>query len=150
MELTDEQYQALQDQLAAAEARLAEVGKRERAQEAKDYVASIGELGLSEYPGFLAKVEQIMLADDGDAALLLSEDGKDSVLTATEIVKDLISSLPKGDDGKILLSGQHIQVDDDRRPPLDNGDELTQEQKTANAKAYLGLDDKKRPRNVRA
>lgn len=136
----------LQAELDAANAKLAIAAKRDREQDAKDYIADIGKLGLSSYPGFLAKVEQILLADDGDAALLLSEDGADKVLTATEIVKDLIDSFPKDDKGAIQLAAQHVQVLDDVKPPKDTGDELSQEEKTKAAIDFLGLNDPKRAR----
>lgn len=155
MEPTVEELQAQLDeakaQLEAADEKLALQDAKDRAQNAKDYVTELSELGLDAYPGFLAKVEQIMLADDGEAALLLSEDGVDKTITATEIVKDLIESLPKGDDGKILLSQQHIQIDNDVKPPLNaDGENLTQEEKTARAREFLDLDNPKRPKSVRA
>lgn len=145
--LTVEELQTQLDEanarIALAEEREAETAKKEREQEAKDYIAEVSKIGLSAYPGFLAEVEKVLLADDGDAALLLSEDGVDTVITATQIVKNLINALPKNDDGLILLAQQAVKLDDDKRPPLSTDDERTQEERTAAAIAFLGLDKNK-------
>lgn len=146
VDLSEENAQ-LKQQLEEANARLAAAAKAERATEAKEYVKSLAdEFGLSEAPGFLAAVEKILLADDGDAALMLSDDKGNSVAaTATDIVKSLVEALPKKD-GKILLSQQAVKVAGDKKPPVDDEQDYSVEgakERAAEMIKWLGLDDPK-------
>lgn len=134
----------LKEQLEAAQAQLALAAKTERENEAKGYVKSLAdEMGLSEAPGFLAAVEKILLADDGDAALLLSDDeGNQVVATATDIVKSLVEALPKKD-GKILLSQQIVKIEGDVKPQNNSDEEVPLSERSKALTEWLGIDNPK-------
>jgi hypothetical protein len=106
-ELPDEVRAAVE----ALQTKNRELERTTRSAKVEERVNQMGEeLGLSEAPGFLKVVRQIMLSDDGEvAALLLADDGKtvESKATATDIVEKLVNALPKSEEtGKILLSAQ--------------------------------------------
>lgn len=133
---------AAEERARIADEKVAEANKKERVTAAKDRVRELGALGLSAYPGFLNMVEQVLLSDDGDVALNLSEDGETKHLTATDVVERLIDAFPKDDEGKIQLSQQHIRIDDDEDNPA-NKPELTPEQRGKELEDWLGLNNKK-------
>lgn len=133
---------AAEERARQSEAKVAEAEKKERVNAAKERVRELGALGLSAYPGFLNMVEQIMLSDDGDVALNLSEDDETKHLTATDVVERLIDAFPKDEEGNIQLSQQHIKIDDeDDNPGLDK--EKTVEERAADLRDFLQLDNKK-------
>lgn len=85
----------------------AELRKQLRKQDVATKIEALKILGLSETPGFLRVVQELLSADDGGPALNLSEDGKDVTLTVTDAINRMIDALPTKD-GKITLSEQHI------------------------------------------
>lgn len=139
-----EENEALKARLEAAETALAAAAKVERDNEAKGYVKGLADLGLSEAPGFLAAVEKILLADDGVAALNLSDDEGNSVeATATDIVKSLIEALPTKD-GKILLAQQATLLEGDNKPELtDDRYDKPVEERVKEMSEWLGLNNPK-------
>jgi hypothetical protein len=108
--------------------------KREREVDAK--VDELKELGLSEQPGFLKVVREVLLSDDGSQKLELSDDGKTESVTFTDVVNKLIAALPTKD-GKINFSEQAESLGTER-PPADTTDEnKSAEDKYGEAHEYL-------------
>lgn len=137
---------ALEEELAAARAEIAEknsrlesAARKEREVAIKERVRELGALGLSDYPGFMGVVEEIMLADAGVNTLNLSED-QDGI-TASDVVERLIAALPKKDD-KIVLSEQATLLENDVKP-ADVEKPKTVEERAAVAREFLGLNQKK-------
>lgn len=124
--------------------RLAQAEAENRSFRVDRRIDELSDMGLSEYPGFLKEIRDVMLADDGGTALLLSEEvegeTKEVKLTATNIIDRLVEALPKEGD-KIVLSQQ---ITDEtgkgrtQRPPADASDERPQHEKTLQAAEYLG------------
>lgn len=139
-ELTLSEAQDRMRQLEEENRTLREAQKKEAVEQR---VKEFGELGLSEHPGLLKEIRDIMLSDDGGPALMLSEEGKtgSQELTATQIVERIIEAFPKKD-GKIALSEQAFTPapgSDDGRPPADASGEKSVQEKTNEALAELGL-----------
>jgi hypothetical protein len=109
--MSDEMIEMSED-IKAKLSRLEELEAKVRESDVEARITELKELGLSEYPGFLKEVRELMLADDGGpAAVLLSEDsGERSGITVTEIVERLVNSLPRDEQGSFKLSEQHIDV----------------------------------------
>jgi hypothetical protein len=131
-ELSDEAraaVEALVNKNTELESTNRDLSRTSREATAEKRVQELGELGLSEWPGFLKTVRQILLSDDGaTAALLLSDDGKtEEKVTATEIVEKLVAAMPKSEEGKLELSGQaslgngdHTKPDEDNVIPFED------------------------------
>lgn len=124
-ELSDEAraaVEALVNKNTELETENRDLSRTSRQAQVENKVKELGELGLSEWPGFLKTVRQILLSDDGaTAALLLSDDGKtEEKVTATEIVEKLIAAMPKSEEGKLELSGQASLGNGDHTPPAED------------------------------
>lgn len=139
---------ALQAELEAARAEIAEknsrlesAARKEQASAIKDRVRELAAVGLSELPGFLAVVEEIMLADTGVESVMLSEDGVEKGATTTQVVERLIAALPRKED-RIVLGEQHQELVGDVKPPLEEVAPSV-EDRAAAAREFLGLNDKK-------
>jgi hypothetical protein len=109
--MSDEMIEMSED-VKAKLSRLEELEAKVRESEVEARITELKELGLSEYPGFLKEVRELMLADDGGpAAVLLSEEsGERSGITVTDIVERFVNSLPRDEEGKFKLSEQQIDV----------------------------------------
>ncbi len=92
-----------------------------RAARVEKRISELSGAGLSEYPGLLAEIRGLMLADSGEETLSLSEapkEGADPVevkLSVTDALERVITALPTND-GKITLGEQHSDLDDHSRP----------------------------------
>lgn len=127
VELSEEVREALKEELRAEFAEQAEevvaenqaLRKKLHELEVEKKVNEFKSLGLSEHPGVLKEVRNLMLADDGKPALNLSEEVDGEVktvsLSATEIVDRIINALPKKGD-KVLLGEQVLESEDTDRP----------------------------------
>lgn len=98
---------------------------------------------LSEHPGALAKIRGIMLSDEGDKILSLSEevDGETKTvdLSATQIVEEILGSLPQKD-GKLDMSTQAEQSQGGGAPPVETKKTDLSEEEAADLLAEeLGL-----------
>jgi hypothetical protein len=109
-----------EDEIKARLARADELEKTERTRSVDDRIEDLKALGLSETPGFLKKVRQLLLADNGGTSLVLSEDGNQRGLTVTQIVNELVDALPTKD-GKVSLSEQHVDTGAPK-PPVGDTD----------------------------
>lgn len=122
IELSDENRGTLQAVLDE-NARLREEG---RTKAVADEVDRVMGLGLAENTGFVKTYRRLLLAaDDGVAAVMLSEDGsKQEEITLTGALKLLIDALPKNTEGKIALSEQQLITDGGTpKPPAEAEDE---------------------------
>lgn len=96
-------------------------------------IGELKEQGFSEYPGLLAEIRNIMLADKGTETLTLSEevDGevKESKVTVTGALERVLNSLPKTD-GKVDLGDQLNASENHGKPASKEGDavELSEEE----------------------
>ncbi len=97
----------------AKEAHIAKVDRR---------IDELKGLGLSELPGFLTEVRNIMLSDDGTSTLELSQDNKTETISFTDVVNKLVDALPKKE-GKIDFSEQAENVGLVSKPNVDVDDE---------------------------
>lgn len=111
---------------------LAEVAKRERVRDADKLITDLKAMGMSEERGFTAFlkcVRDVLLSDEGDTAILLSEDdGEPAPITASQIVRNLLDTLPKGEDGKLTaqFAEQHtdpLNRSEDEKPSNEDVDE---------------------------
>ena len=136
-----------QDRMRQLEEENLRLQREARRNSVEQRVKELGELGLSQHPGLLKEVRNIMLSDDGQPALMLSEDGNGASptsQTATQIVERIIEAMPKKE-GKIALSEQAFTATPDDaasqgRPPVDASDEnKSVEDRTNDALAELGL-----------
>lgn len=137
---------ALEEELAAARSEIAEknsrlesAARKEREASVKERVRELGTLGLSDYPGFLNVVEEIMLADTGANTLNLSEG---EGVTASELVERILAALPKKDD-QIVLSEQATLLEEDVKPANTEPVPAPVEERAKIASEWLGLGDKK-------
>lgn len=138
--------EAAKTALEAANARIAELEatvETERSKSHKravnDRIEGLSKIGFAEYPGFLTKVREIMLADDGGAALNLSEeDGATTTMTATEVIDAVLDALPKEALDKLRGQAEDpLGLSDEQKPPKDAEGELDHDQKVELAEAYL-------------
>ena len=132
------------DRLRQLEEENAQLKRDQRNATVESRVAELSEAGLDKHPGLLKELRNIMLSDDGQPALMLSEDGKGQnaqAQTATEIVERIVSALPTKD-GKIALSEQAFATEphgDNGRPPADASGEKSVEEQADEAARELGL-----------
>lgn len=111
VDLTDHpDFIAEREKSARLAAQLEQLAEKDRQRDAVDFVGVLKEMGFTEEKGctgFLKETKAIMLADTGETALLLSEDGKaaPSAMTVTTVLKRLFATLP-GQDGKAPVATQ--------------------------------------------
>jgi len=145
LELSDEARELIEHQqteLAENKEELAKVKADNQKHEVESKIENLKKIGLDQYPGLLKFIRNVYLSDDGGTAILLSEEenGKESKskLTSTQIVDGFVEALPK-EDGKIKLSEQILEIDNDNKPEDDTSKEVPQEEKTAKAAEFLGV-----------
>lgn len=137
--------QAAEDRARAVEAenkRLSEQVARLSGSVAKSdadaYVTELSAAGLQGQPGVLAEVRNIMLADDGEPAVVseaFSEDGSTEVsLSVGQVVRRIFDAFKRGEDGRIALGeqlappsekpkeGDEEKLGDDGKPKKGDGD----------------------------
>lgn len=109
---------------------------REAAIDAR--ITELSEQGFAEQPGLLRVARDLMLADDGEvASVLLSEKGKTTSLTVTEIVEQMLGAFTQADLG---LSEQHQEKHQGKRPGDTNEDEaLTARQRADRMRAAMNI-----------
>jgi hypothetical protein len=150
MDLSDEIKQTLitahraeVDPLRETNQSLAAQSRRERVEQEVQQLASVG---FAETPGLLKFVRRVFLSDDEEpGAVLLSDSemglsgdkstgnvGREEISVAGAIRK-FIELLPKSEEGKLMLSDQHVLLEDHGRPA--DGGEDTDEEKAAERQA---------------
>jgi phage I-like protein len=138
-----EKVDLAENTISEKESRIAELERKLRASSVKERIQELKEIGFSEYPGMLKKIEELYLADEGSAVatLTLSEDGKDTEveLSVTDIVNTIVDSMPKDDSEKLAFSDQASQFDDHGRRES-NSDDLDPVESAAKAAEELGMD----------
>lgn len=137
-----EKVDLAENAISEKDERIAELERKLRASSVKERMQELKEIGFSEYPGMLKKIEELYLADEGDvvATLNLSEDGKESEvkLSVTDIVNTIVDSMPK-DDGKLAFRDQAMEFDDHGRRES-NSDDLDPVESAARAAEELGME----------
>lgn len=143
---------AEREKSARLAARLAQLDAKDRKREADDFVATLKSVGFTEDKGctaFLQKAHAIQLADEGENAILLSEDGtaEPRPLSVAAVVRELFAALPIDDAGQnpaaAQLSEQHgdpLGVTAEGKPPLEDETDLanmSEDQKKAAADAWF-------------
>lgn len=132
IELSDEQREAIRQEEAETERLRKTEEKRaltDRESQTKAFLESLKDTPL-DTPGTKKYIQSVMLSDDGGPAVEyveLSETGQRTEpkpMTATEIVKGLIDTLPKDDKGKLTLSAQAARLPGDEKPPENNENEV--------------------------
>jgi hypothetical protein len=134
----------MQDRMAQIEKENRELKEADRRKTVESRVKEIGEMGLSEHPGLLKEIRNIMLSDDGQPALMLSEEGRGEdaqELTATAVVERVIQAMPTKD-GRIALSEQAFSPTQEAggRPPEDASGEKPVDVRTEEVLRELGLE----------
>lgn len=129
-----DEAKAQADALAAQNLALAE---KEREREVEARIDELKGMGLSEQPGFLKVVREVLLSDNGSSKLQLSENES---VTYTDIVNKLIDSLPKKD-GKINFGEQaeSLGVEKDEKPARDTTDENKKSDEERYREAHVAL-----------
>lgn len=126
VELSDEQREAIRQEETRIEGLEAKDKKREaddRKTAADTYLESLKDTPFDN-PGTKKYIQSVLLSDDGGPAVEyveLSETGQRTQpkpMTATEIVKGLIDSMPKSQEA--TLSQQAPRVPGDTKPPVEN------------------------------
>jgi hypothetical protein len=113
---------------------------KDRKSDVEKEIEDLKKLGFSEAPGLLKFVRRIYLSDDdgpgivmlSDNDLHLSGDERVGATSREEIstagaVRQLISLLPRNEEGKLELSDQGIAADDTNRPNKEGDNEETDE-----------------------
>jgi len=135
LDLSDEQRAAFQSILEEN----ATLSASARESDAEKRISELEEMGLKERPGFLKLYREVMLSDDGGAAVVLLSDGEDKEkLTAIEILDRALDAL-KTDDGQVALSDQALVSGNDNPPPADASEELALDDRVSEVKKALGL-----------
>ena len=135
LDLSDEQRAAFQSILDEN----ATLSASARESDAEKRISELEEMGLKERPGFLKLYREVMLSDDGGAAVVLLSDGEDKEkLTAIEILDRALDAL-KTDEGQVALSDQALVSGNDNPPPADASEELALDDRVAEVKKALGL-----------
>ena len=135
LDLSDEQRAAFQSILDEN----ATLSASARESDAEKRISELEEMGLKERPGFLKLYREVMLSDDGGAAVVLLSDGEDKEkLTAIEILDRALDAL-KTDDGQVALSDQALVSGNDNPPPADASEELALDDRVSEVKKALGL-----------
>lgn len=128
-------FQKLLDENAALAASSREAAANER-------IAELEGLGLKDRPGFLKLYRQVMLADDGGPAVVLSDNGTKESVGAKAILDRAIDALTV--DGKVVLSDQALASGNDDPPPANAEDEKKPvAERLAEAREALGMGSKK-------
>lgn len=106
--------------------------ERMHVREVTDEIAAMQHDGVP--PSVCKVAEEVMLADDGGMALLLSEDGTEpAAITASDIVRRVVAAVPR-----VSLSERVTDRDTKGARPLpDAGEELTLEERADDAIAFL-------------
>jgi hypothetical protein len=135
LDLSDEQRAAFQSILDEN----ATLSASARESDAEKRISELEEMGLKERPGFLKLYREVMLSDDGGAAVVLLSDGEDKEkLTAIEILDRALDAL-KTDEGQVALSDQALVSGNDNPPPADASEEIALDDRVAEVKKALGL-----------
>lgn len=135
LDLSDEQRAAFQSILDEN----ATLSASARESDAEKRISELEEMGLKERPGFLKLYREVMLSDDGGAAVVLLSDGEDKEkLTAIEILDRALDAL-KTDEGQVALSDQALVSGNDNPPPADASEELALDERVLEVKKALGL-----------
>lgn len=140
LELSDDARQKVAELLAQKNTEseeLVALRKERREAKADARVEELKGLGLSEQPGFLKVVRQVLLADGAATTLELSDEGKSETISFTDVVNRLIDSLPVKD-GKINFGEQAESLGTDQKPVKTTEDEnKTAKQRADEARDYL-------------
>lgn len=112
----DPTYQAQLAENAALKLSLDQLLQKDRKRDADDFIVRLKNMGLDEKhgcTGFLKKTRDLLLADSGETAILLaeSEGATPTSMTLGEVVRDLLGSLPLGEDGKVKIQLTEQQTD---------------------------------------
>jgi hypothetical protein len=147
--LSDEQINELREQfrteLSESSTELSEENKalraKVRALSVDKRIDELKAMGFNEAPGLLGEVRNLMLADDGQAQLTLSEDKdgttKEVALSATDIVERIINVLPKKDEK--LYFAELLESDAGEKPPATpDKTDLSDEEKADRLAEELG------------
>lgn len=142
------QLKAKDEENARLRAQVEQLAAEQRERRANDDIAKLKSMGLDEehgFTGFLKKTREILMSDEGETAILLSEDGTDTPrpVTASTLVRELLDTLPLGEDGKVKLqlSEQATdplgEADKDKPPVTDENDQLSEDERIAAADAFF-------------
>lgn len=132
-----DQVQAREDELTQLREEKTTLSQERHKRVVEDRIDELKQLGLSDHPGFLKVVRQVLLSDTGETSLTLSEDGKDKTVTFSDVVNDLIDALPKKE-GKINFGEQIESVSTDVKPPENtDGENKSAEDRLKEAEEFL-------------
>ncbi len=141
--LLDEQRSEFETKLSEQDAENKSLRAKVHAMEVEKRVGELKEIGFSDFPGLLSEIRNIMLADDGKPALILSEESENGetsevTLNASEIVERIVDALPK--EGDRLAFAEQAIVTEDHSRPSSNVDESDVEDRAREIAKSLGRD----------
>jgi hypothetical protein len=131
VELSDEQREAIRQEDEEVERLRAESRENRQTKREADATAFLGALSNTVFdnPGSKRVIQSLLLSDDGGPAVEyveLSETGQRTqprAMTATEIVRKIVDSVPKTEEERMTLSGQAPRVPGEVKPPIENPDD---------------------------
>lgn len=123
-----------QNALQLSQAEVRSLKPLERMTAVSEKIEGLKKMGFDVYPGFLAKCQEFMLADDSEVSVvLLSADKKtERALNVTEIIEELVGALPS-ENGKLKLAQQHSLVEGDTRPATEEAKPSAEDRLRASA-----------------
>lgn len=151
LNLSDEQRQALEAQIAQVElsdderAELARRREEAKKNEVEKKIEGLTEMGLSDNPGVLKYLRRVYLSDDKEPVAVLLSDDENNVgrqeVTLSQAFDGLFALLRNQETGKIELSSQATRNEAGNAPPADTSEEnKTLEQQLQEAADTLGLE----------
>jgi hypothetical protein len=148
-DLSEEKIEQLRaefsESLASSQSENETLRKRVHEMEVEKRVEELKSLGFSSQAGLLGTIRDLMLADNGKPALVLSEEGNDVSLSATDIIDRIVDAMPKTDKGSVDFGEQALQVDEGEQPPSTTDDTNLSEEDASQALAEgLGVPYKKK------
>lgn len=123
----ESELQATNTKLSEQEAKIRDLERELHKKSVAEKIGGLKEVGFSEFPGLLKTIEELYLADEGEAVatLTLSEEGSeptDVELTVSDVVTRIVEAMPKSDDGSLKFGEQVSEFNDHSRRDSDSED----------------------------
>lgn len=121
------ELQATNTKLSEQDAKIRDLERELHKKSVAEKIGGLKEVGFSEFPGLLKTIEELYLADEGEAVatLTLSEEGSeptDVELTVSDVVTRIVEAMPKSDDGSLKFGEQVSEFNDHSRRDSDSED----------------------------
>jgi hypothetical protein len=133
-------FESQHSELESKDERLRKLEEDAHTRRVDDRIKQIQGWGFED-SGFLRTVRDVLMADNGGNAIMFAdESGEDVPATVSDAVNRVIDALPKTEEVKEKMRGQHdnqLGFADRDRPKFDSTDTRTIQERTAAAEADL-------------